>query len=416
LLGTIDLSRSAARIDADVQRLAVPPYSDFDDRVCRYAYTDSFRRTRDYFAAAWQEIGFEVHDDPVGNFVACNRGPRQPAFGVGSHFDSNRNGGRWDGAMGVAVALEVCRLNIELGLDLPLRAIAFLEEEASGFGWLLLGSRIVTGQVDEAELREGIRAIDDNRTFWEHATEAGYQPERWRECAAILDDLRSWVEVHIEQGRILQDSGCRLGIVHTIAGYVHGDITITGRADHAGATPMPGRMDSAVVAGMTIAELERLAREAGSGTVGTVGEVEVKPGVVNVVPGQARISLDVRGPDGSIVERVVHDITSFAVCTASGRDMRAEYSERQSVKPVAMDAAVVTALEDAARGVGQTPLSMVSGAAHDTMLVAARVPSAMIFVPCRDGLSHTPLEQADPADAALAAQVILEALVKAPPA
>ncbi len=170
----IDLERSAARINNDVQTLAVPPYSDFHDRVCRYAYTESFRRTRDYFAAAWESLGFSVSDDPVGNFVARNRAPGAPVFGIGSHFDSNRNGGRWDGPMGVAVALEVSRLSIELGIDMPLQAIAFLEEEASGFGQLLLGSRIVTGRLGEEDLRSRIHAIDDGRSFWDHAVEAGH--------------------------------------------------------------------------------------------------------------------------------------------------------------------------------------------------------------------------------------------------
>ncbi len=406
----IDLERSAARIDADIQTLAGPPYSDFEDRVCRYAYTDSFRRTRDYFASAWEELGFIVEDDPIGNFVARNRPAGELAFGVGSHFDSNRNGGRWDGPMGVAVALEVSRLSVELGLDLPIKAIAFLEEEASGFGQLLLGSRVATGRIEELDLRERIRAIDDGRSFWDAALAAGHRPERWRECRATLDDLVNWIEVHIEQGRILQDSERRIGIVHTVAGFVHGDITIEGRSDHAGATPMPGRMDSSVVAAMTIVELERVVREAGLGTVGTVGEIDVAPGVINVVPGRTRLSVDVRGPDQSVIEDVVALVTSFATTTARHRGMTAAYRERQAAEPVRMDPGVVSALEEATRRCGHQPLQMVSGAAHDTMLVAQRVPSAMVFVPCKDGLSHTPLEEADPMDGALATQVILEAL------
>lgn len=406
----IDLQRSAARINTDVQTLAAAPYSDFGDRICRYAYTKSFRATRDYFASAWTSLGFTVYDDPVGNFVARNRPAGDPVFAVGSHFDSNRNGGRWDGALGIAVALEVSRLSIELGLDLPLQAIAFLEEEASGFGQMLLGSRIVTGRLDEEDLRSRIHAIDDGRSFWDHAVEAGHEPSRFAECARILDNLTSWIEVHIEQGRLLQDTGHRIGIVDAIAGYVHGDITIEGRADHAGATPMLDRMDSAVVASMTIVELERLARAAAPGTVATVGEIEVAPGVINVVPGQTRLSLDIRGPDKSAIADVLALVISFATSAAERRGMTASYTERQATDPVFMDADLVEALEHAARSCGHEPVRMVSGAAHDTMLVAQRVPSAMIFVPCVDGLSHTPREDANPADGALAAQVIIMAL------
>jgi hydantoinase/carbamoylase family amidase len=403
-------ARSAARIDADVQTLAAIPFSQYDDRVCRYAYTEPFRRTIQYFADAWRDLGFEVTEDPVGNFVARNRPPGQPVFGIGSHCDSNRNGGRWDGVLGVATALEVCRMNDELGLALPLQAISFLEEEGSGFGQLLLGSRIVGGWLEEVDLRERILAIDDQRPFWEHALEAGYEPQRWQECAKILDDLTHWIELHIEQGRLLQDADRRFGVVHTIAGYVHGDITIHGRSDHAGATPMSIRKDSTIVAGMTVVELERLARAAGAGIVATVGEIETDPGLINVVAGRTRISIDVRGPEDTAVDEVIRQISEFAVNTAASRGLEAHYIKRQSAKAVAMDTRVVAALEAAGDAVGQQPMPMVSGAAHDTLVVAARVPSAMVFVPCKDGLSHTPLEQADAADAALAANIIIEAM------
>ena len=180
------------------------------------------------------EIGFDTYDvfeDPVGTLVARNRPVGEPAFGVGSHCDSNRNGGKYDGTMGVVTALEVCRLNAELGLDLPLQLISFLEEEGSGFGQMLLGSRIMLERVTEEELRETFRAIDDGRSFWEHAEEAGYEPARWRECGRALDDLTGWIEMHIEQARVLQDTGNRVGIVNAIAGYVHADVRIRGRGD-----------------------------------------------------------------------------------------------------------------------------------------------------------------------------------------
>src|SRR5436190_8086307 len=292
----IDHERSAERIRVDVETLAGPRFSLSSEAIRRYAYTDVYRATLDYFTGAWRELGFTVGEDPIGNLVARNRPPGEPVFGIGSHCDSNRNGGKWDGTLGVVCALEVSRATAELGLDLPLQAISFLEEEGSGFGQMVLGSRVAAGRVSEAELRERIRAIDDGRPFWEHAEEAGYQPTRWRECAHILDDLAGWIELHIEQARVLQDTGRRVGVVRAIAGYVHGDITVQGRADHAGATPMDMRRDSAVVAAETILELERLARAAGSGTVGTVGEIEVSPGLINAIPGRSRRWTRMRGP------------------------------------------------------------------------------------------------------------------------
>ncbi|HZO77392.1 MAG TPA: Zn-dependent hydrolase [Solirubrobacteraceae bacterium] len=407
---TIDHRRSAQRIREDVETLAGAQFTLSSEAIRRYAYTDVYRATLDYFTSAWQELGFTVTEDPVGNLVARNRPPGEAVFGVGSHCDSNRNGGKWDGTLGVVCALEVCRASAELGLDLPLQAISFLEEEGSGFGQMVLGSRIVAGRLSEEELREGIRAIDDGRPFWEHATQAGYEPERFRECAHILDDLTGWIELHIEQARVLQDTGRRLGVVRAIAGYVHGDITVQGRADHAGATPMDMRLDSAVVAAQTILELERLALAAGSGTVGTVGEIEVSPGLINAIPGRTRISLDVRGPEDDLVHQVVSDIDEFAQGAAADRGLTASYGQRQTVPATPLDDRVVAALEAAARDTGEPFTTMISGAAHDTMCVAERVPSAMVFVPCRDGLSHTPEEDADPNDAAVAVQVMLGAI------
>jgi hydantoinase/carbamoylase family amidase len=407
---TIDRRRSAERIRTDVETLAGPEFTLSSEAIRRYAYTDVYRATLDYFTSAWRELGFTVTEDPVGNLVARNRPPGEPVFGIGPHCDSNRNGGKWDGTLGVVCALEVCRASAELGLDLPLQAISFLEEEGSGFGQMVLGSRIVAGWVGEEELREHIRAIDDGRSFWEHAAQAGYQPERFGECAHILDDLTGWIELHIEQARVLQDTGRRVGVVRAIAGYVHGDITVQGRADHAGATPMDMRRDSAVVAAETILELERLARAAGSGTVGTVGEIEVSPGLINAIPGRTRISLDVRGPEDDLVHQVIGDIDRFAQRAAAERQVTASYSQRQTVAATPLDGRLVAALEAAAEETAEPFMTMVSGAAHDTMCVAERVPSAMVFVPCRDGLSHTPEEDADPDDAALGVQVILGAI------
>ncbi len=406
----VDRERSAARIELDIETLAGPGYTLSDEAIRRYAYTPVYRATLDYFTAALRELGFEVSEDPVGTLVARNRPAGEPVFGVGSHCDSNRNGGKYDGTMGVVTALEVCRLNEELGYSLPLQLVSFLEEEGSGFGQMLLGSRIMLQRVTEEELRDSFRAVDDGRSFWEHAAEAGYEPERWRESAHVLDDLSGWIEMHIEQARVLQDTGNRIGVVTAIAGYVHADITAAGRADHAGATPMDFRRDPGVVAAECILELERLARAAGKGTVATVGEIAFEPGLINVVPARARFSLDIRGVDEDAFRGVARDIAAFASQAAERRGMTAVFEQRQTLAATPLDGRTVSALEAAAIETGEPFMLMPSGAAHDTMCVAERVPSAMVFVPCKDGISHSPLEAASPADAALAAEIILNAI------
>src|SRR5256886_3596651 len=188
-MATIERTRSAERIERDIETLAGPDYTLSGEAIRRYAYTQVYRNTLDYFTRELRELGFEVSEDPVGTLVARNRPQGDPAFGIGSHCDSNRNGGKYDGTMGVVTALEVCRLNEELGLGLPLQLVSFLEEEGSGFGPRLLGSRIMAQRVTEEDMQERFRAIDDGRSFWDHAHEAGYEPERWRECAHVIDDL-----------------------------------------------------------------------------------------------------------------------------------------------------------------------------------------------------------------------------------
>jgi hydantoinase/carbamoylase family amidase len=216
--------------------------------------------------------------------------------------------------------------------------------------------------------------------------------------------------MHIEQARVLQDTGNRIGIVNAIAGYVHADVVVHGRGDHAGATPMDLRLDPTLPLAEGIVELERLARAAGDGTVGTVGEVEVEPGLINAIASRARLSLDVRGPVDETYRRVAREIVAFVEQAAARRGMRAEHVERQTVAATPMDARIVGALDAAAATSGEPYVQMHSGAAHDTMCVADRVPTAMVFVPCQDGISHHPDELADPEDAALAAEIILRAI------
>jgi len=406
----IERSRSTERIAKDIETLSGADYTLSTEAIRRYAYTSVYRNTLDYFTRALEELGFDVHEDPVGTLVARNVPQGEPAFGVGSHCDSNRNGGRYDGTMGVVTALEVCRLNKELGLDLPLQLISFLEEEGSGFGQMLLGSRIMAQRVTEEELKEKFLAIDDGRSFWEHAEAAGYEPSRWRESIRILDGLTGWIEMHIEQARVLQDTGNRIGIVRAIAGYVHADVVVHGRGDHSGATPMDLRLDPGTVVAECILELERLAKAAGNGTVGTVGEIEVHPSLINAIPERIRCSLDIRGIDEELFRGVARDVAAFAQEAARKRGMTAEYRERQTLPSTPLDERIVGALTEAAETTGEPFMVMHSGAAHDTMCVADHVPCAMVFVPCKDGVSHSPYEEANPADAGLAAEIILNAI------
>jgi hydantoinase/carbamoylase family amidase len=399
-----ELDASARRIAADVEALTGERYTAAGPGITRYAYTDEYAATLDYFRRAFEDIGFAVWFDPVGTLVASNVGPGERAFGLGSHCDSNRNGGAWDGTLGVVSALEACRI---AGDALPLRVISFLEEEASGFGQMLLGSRIVLGAVNDGDLAS--YRDDHGVPFIEAAARAGHRPDEIARAGEILDGLVGWIELHIEQGRVLQDTGARLGVVDAIAGYVHADVTVRGRADHAGATPMGWRSDAGLTAAEIVIELERLVTAHSPDTVGTVGALTLHPGIINVIPGRAELTLDIRSVSGDH-ERVYQALGDFLSSRADARGQAIDRSERNRVPATPMDAHVVEALERAAQVSGAPWRRMPSGAAHDTQMVARRVPSAMLFVPCRDGISHSPEESADPADAALGVQLILAAI------
>jgi hydantoinase/carbamoylase family amidase len=406
---TIDRERSYQRIENDIETLGGPDFTETDEAIRRYAYTDVYENTLQYFTRELEAIGFTVWRDPVGTLIASNVPKGAPAFGIGSHCDSNRNGGKYDGTLGVVTALEVCRLAQESGQHIPLRLISFLEEEGSGFGQMLLGSRIMLQRVTEEELKTTILA-PDGTSFWDSAKAAGYEPERWQESISEIDGLTGWIEVHIEQGRVLQDTNNRIGVVHALPGYVHGDFHFTGRADHAGATPMDFRVDAAIPAAETILEVERLANEIGKTTVGTTSELETHPCLINVVPGSVRVSLDTRSVTGGHVE-LRNRIVPYAKERAEARGVGFEWVERQALPITPMNDEIVEALRQEAEATGEPFMVMPSGAAHDTMCVADKVPTAMVFVPCVDGLSHTPLEDSDTRDAALAAEIVLGAII-----
>ena len=392
-----------------------PDYTLSSEAIRRYAYTPEYRNTLDYFTGELEQIGFTVSEDAVGTLVARNRPPGEPAFGIGSHCDSNRNGGKYDGTMGVVTALEVCRLNEELGLGLPLQLISFLEEEGSGFGQMLLGSRIVAQRVTEEDLRERFRAIDDGRSFWEHAEEAGYEPG-------------TLARVRRDAGRARPaGSRCtssRRGCSRTRATGSGSSTAIAGLRPRGRRRPRPRRPRRRDADGSPARPDARAGRDgarAGAARAGgraghgrhRSGEIEVDPGLINAIASRVRFSLDIRGPEDDVYRGVAREIAAFAARAAERRGMRAEYTERQTLAATPMDERIVSALEQAAAATGEPYRQMHSGAAHDTMCVADRVPTAMVFVPCKDGISHHPAEDADPADAALAAEIILTAIASA---
>lgn len=397
-----DARESARRLEEDIREIS--RFSRPGPGITRLSFTPEYDSALGYLEEEFERIGFEAYFDPVGNFIASNVPVGQRCVALGSHVDSVPNGGRFDGTAGVVCALEVARLIP----DSPLKIFSFVEEEGSRFGSGILGSRCAVGGVSVEDLRSYKDA--DGVSFLEASREAGHEPERVGDCSANLDGVQRYIEVHIEQGRVLEESGEEVGVVEAIAGLVHGTLVVEGRADHAGATPMDLRSDSGLTAAEVVVELERLVRRAGKTAVGTVGRVELQPGALNVIPGKATVGLDVRDVDGARVDEILDGIVAFARNRAEEREQRVTYQESLRTVPVPMDREVVADLEDACGRAGVSCRRMVSGAGHDAMMIARKVPAGMLFVPSRGGTSHSPDEFTESPHLAGAVAVLLEAI------
>jgi allantoate deiminase len=399
---TFDVRESARRLERDIEKLS--QFSSPGPGVTRLTFTLEYRSALDYLEEQFESIGFEVYYDPVGNFVATNVPAGERCVALGSHVDSVPNGGRFDGTAGVLCALEVARLIP----DAPLKVFSFVEEEGSRFGSGILGSRYVVGSVSSEDLRA--YTDPDGISFYEAAIDASHEPDRVADCPVNLNGVERYLEVHIEQGRVLEESGEEVGVVDAIAGLVHGALEVEGRADHAGATPMDLRSDSGLTAAEVVVELERLVRRVGETAVGTVGRVELDPGALNVIPGRALVGLDVRDIDEARVDEILDGIVTFARRRAGQRGQRITYRERLRTAPVDMARGVVADLKDSCERVGVSCRRMVSGAGHDAMMIAGRVPTGMLFVPSRGGISHSPEESTEPRHLAQAVAVLLGAV------
>jgi allantoate deiminase len=328
---------------------------------------------------------------------------------MGSHLDTVVHGGRFDGVVGVVTALEAARTILEGKVThrLPIDVVVFAEEEGSRFNWGLLGSSIWTGKLNPRRLDN----IKDSEgvTYPEAMALAGFEVSD--ESVLEPQKLRAMLEVHIEQGAVLEKRGYRIGVVETIAGIQHLDITISGRADHAGTTPMDDRSDALQAAARIIAAVEEIAPDIGANTVATVGRINCEPGQVNVVPGRVAFSLDVRDSHKSILESAVTTITRRVKDICGERNLGFEITQLGSAEPVSLSGEIVDLIAEKAREKNIQLLRMISGAGHDTALLADLTEAGMIFVPSEKGRSHCPQEFTRLEDIGLGCEVLLETVV-----
>lgn len=402
-----NLDASIKDIETDLDALA--QITDPERPWTRRAFSPRFDEGRDYLRRRFLNEGLNVSTDAGGNLIGRREGtePQAGTIILGSHSDTVPDGGRFDGVAGVVVALEVARILSRRGVDLRhnLAVVDFLAEEVSIFGVSCIGSRAMAGVLPQ----DWLRRISDGRDLATAIRDVGGKPESLE--APLADDLKAFLELHIEQGPVLEREKIALGVVTTIVGINRVEIEVKGRPDHAGTTPMGLRADALVAAARIVSEIERFATELSGGPghfTATVGEFEISPNAANVVPGRVRMLVDIRAERAEDKEAFVSWLTGLDADGENTIEARLI-----SANPgVQMDDGLQETLAKAADGLDTPYRKMVSGAGHDAAFMARLCPSAMLFVPCRDGRSHCPEEWADAADLALAAEVLANTIME----
>ncbi len=377
--------------------------------IVRPVFGPAWCQAREQLGRWMVEAGLDVREDAVGNLFGRLRGEDdRRTILTGSHVDTVRMGGKFDGAYGVLAALAALRaLRTTAGTPRrSLEMVALCEEEGSRFHANFWGTRGMLGLIQPEELTT--LRDDDGVTIAEAMRAVGLAPERYRD--AVRDDLDAFIEPHIEQGRILFDEQIQIGIVGSITGIVQQLVTVEGRTDHAGTTPMDLRRDAFQGAAEMAGEITRLVEQEGRPAVVTTGRWEVLPGAWNIVPGRVRFSIDLRHPSEETKQRLAAAAADRCRAIGAQRGLGVEIETLQDVKPSDMEPRLRDGLRDAARELGYSHLSMVSGAGHDSQVMATRVPTAMLFVPSVEGRSHSAAELTHPEDAARGASVLATAL------
>ena len=386
-------------------------WSDDDNGLTCAYMTATHRKTAAQLATWMREAGMAVGIDAVGNVIGryASDNPRAKTLMTGSHYDTVRNGGKYDGRAGILLPIAVVKHLNERGEKLPfhLEIIAFSEEEGVRFKSTFLGSNAIAGRFDMQLLDMQDASGITMRTA---LLEAGHNPDDIPKIARSSEDLLGFIEVHIEQGPVLLERGLPVGIVTSIAGSSRYLLELTGAASHAGTTPMTMRRDAATAAAEIVLYVEKRCAQAPS-LVGTVGQLQVPNGSVNVVPGACRLSLDIRAADDAIREAAVADILREidAICARRKVESRLELLMEAPAVPCAPW--LMQQLSAAITRTGIAPFTLASGAGHDAMAIAAITNVAMLFTRCGNGgISHNPLESMTADDAEVSAQVFLDFL------
>ena len=400
-----------SRLMDDLEDLARIGRDESDGGLHRRAFSQADMLGRAWLTEKIESAGLEAHTDGAANLGTRwpGRHPDRPSVMTGSHLDTVPGAGRLDGALGVLAGLEALRVLSEH--DVPVtrdvELVDFADEEGRFGG--MLGSQAMSGQLTPEFLE---RAVDlDGIRLVDAMAECGFRAGDALNAEREPDSIHAFVELHIEQGPVLERDGRALGLVDAITGLFRWDARFVGEANHAGTTPMDLRRDAFQAVAEVSSQIERILEEHGSPrSRATIGRVELVPGAANVVPGEARFSLEVRDTDPGVLAQLSDAFRRTLSAVARRRDLAFEFEVTSEIEPAACHERVMAAVAKACARLSIDPLQMPSGAAHDTQMITHIAPSGMIFVPSRSGRSHSPAEWTSPADLERGANALLYTL------
>lgn len=365
--------------------------------LTRFSLTEEDKQARAYIKGEMKKIGLQVYEDEACTIIGRLEGSIKdgPIIMLGSHYDSVKNGGNFDGNAGVVAALETARVIKEKNIKLkyPVEFIAMIEEEGGRFGSGLFGSRAMAGTITREQLdiykdMDGISTADAMKEF-------GFDPDKIGHAKRDSNDIRAFLELHIEQGPILEHENKDIGIVNHIVGIKQLDIVIKGRPDHAGTTPMTMRIDALDSATKVISKISDKAKEVGEGSVATVGTLNILPGAANIVPGEVKFTVDIRSKNSKCIDEITEFIHEELKKVKEQKSVEYTVFESLNADPVKLNTDIIRYFNNNCEKLGLSKIDMLSGAGHDAMIMAGITDVGLLFVPSKDGRSHCPEEWTD---------------------
>lgn len=405
-----------ARLDATEIQASIEAFaalSEGGDGVTRVGYSELERRAHAHFARQMRDLGLDVTEDAAGNTIAELHGRASgPAIGTGSHLDSVPRGGRFDGIAGVCAAMAVARAIHDRSepTNLPWRFVVFAAEEGARFGQACNGSRAAAGLVAPSDLAQLVDA--QGTTMFDAMVSVGLAPNEVGSAAWRPEDWAAFIELHIEQGTVLEASSTPIGVVDVISGSSRLLVELDGVASHTGGTPMHQRHDALAAAAECVVLGERLANDLSHhGTRVTVGRLDVEPGSITTIPGRVAFTVDVRDFDSERQRRTARLLDTEFRSIAARRDIGYGCSVIGDTSPVVLPLDLVDTIAGAAAGRSLSYRLLSSGASHDAQQISRLTPTGMIFVPSIRGLSHVPEEKTEFEDIARGAEVLLDSML-----